>query len=84
MEFFKRILGIDRSGGEANVVGNSNQKKSQLPQGPTSVVDSYIEKLPEGDKYFGFENETNTMCYANSAIQVLFHCRLFRARLLAC
>jgi ubiquitin carboxyl-terminal hydrolase 12/46 len=40
------------------------------------------EKLPEGDKYFGFVNDSN-ICYANSAIQVLFHCQTFRKLVLS-
>ena len=40
--------------------------------------DEKIEALlPEGEKYFGFVNDSN-ICYVNSVIQVLFHCKIFR------
>lgn len=34
----------------------------------SSIVDTYTEKFPEGGKYFGFENISATMCYANSSL----------------
>ena len=38
-------------------------------------------KFPENEKYLGFENDSN-ICYANSAVQVLYHSIPFREQVL--
>lgn len=45
-------------------------------------MEQYQFRFPEEGKFLGFENDSN-ICYANSAIQVLFHCRPFREQVLA-
>ncbi|TNV77791.1 hypothetical protein FGO68_gene10338 [Halteria grandinella] len=39
-------------------------------------------RLPEGERYFGFVNDNN-ICYANSAIQILYHCKRFRQKVIS-
>lgn len=40
------------------------------------------EDYPNGEKYLGFENPSASICYANSAVQVLFHCLPLRQAIL--
>ena len=63
----------------SNADGGAFGKKDE----PKTVVDSYIEKLPGGDTYIGFENPTAALCYCNSAMQMLFHCQPFRNRVMS-
>lgn len=42
-----------------------------------SQTEKYLLNFPPEEKYLGFENDSN-ICYANSAMQVLYHCRAFR------
>ena len=56
-------------------------------------MDTYKDLLPEGENYYGLENVNTlsfpnmfqlsaTMCYANSSLQVLYHCTSFREQIL--
>ena len=42
-----------------------------------SQTEKYLLNFPPEEKYLGFENDSN-ICYANSAMQVLYHCKAFR------
>lgn len=41
-----------------------------------------MQDFPEGEKYLGFENPSASICYANSAIQILYHSLPLRKALL--
>jgi len=41
-----------------------------------------MHKFPDNEKHFGFENDSN-VCYINSAVQTLYHCKPFREHVLA-
>jgi ubiquitin C-terminal hydrolase len=43
----------------------------------TKPLSKYESNLPESEKLLGFHNDSN-ICYANSAIQVLFGLKSFR------
>lgn len=58
------------------------QAMKQVNQMITGSDKEESSKLPEGERYFGFVNDSN-ICYANSAIQVLYHCQRFRRAVLA-
>lgn len=51
-------------------------------QDPTYNDAGFASQIPEGEKYLGFENPTASICYANSAVQVLYHCLPFRKAIL--
>ncbi|XP_019057418.1 PREDICTED: ubiquitin carboxyl-terminal hydrolase 3 isoform X3 [Tarenaya hassleriana] len=42
---------------------------------------SFLDKFPEGERYFGFENFGNT-CYCNNVLQALYFCVPFREELI--
>lgn len=41
-----------------------------------------MREFPEGEKYLGFENPSASICYANSAVQILYHCLPLRKAVL--
>ena len=63
---------------------NGSQIMKQVNQMITGsdAKEDISAKLPEGERYFGYVNDSN-ICYANSAIQVLYHCQSFRRAILS-
>jgi len=66
MQYIKQLF-FSSNGNEDGAVRSNTAKKSTNPDEKYSVVDSYTQQLPEG-KFFGFENLTASVCYANSTI----------------
>ena len=61
--------------GEKSISTREQQADKDLEK--KSETEKYLLSFPPDEKYLGFENDSN-ICYANSAIQVLYHCRTFR------
>lgn len=63
-DYYNLLMGQGQTKQEKNLTGNFG---SSL----------YEKKLPEGEKFFGFHNDSN-ICYALSPLQVLYNIKIFR------